>query len=168
MPERNRISSCLPTRPILGAMLLALTAGNAAAQDYNLPASYGAVHLAAGFTIDPHYVSVQAGGGNARSCGNGSTFYFADAPDFELTYSAAGYPLTILAQGSGELALLINRPDRSMACVSTATPYVVGGKPFYHVENAPSGVYDIWVGAPSGAYPAAEIIISERGYQYFE
>ncbi len=104
----------LLTSGLVAAGLLGLAA-TASAQDYTQPATYGNVTLVSGFTPDPHNIQLQSGG-STQVTQPGCTGYVANAPDYELTFTAGSLPLNIYVKSESDTTLLINLPDGSWAC----------------------------------------------------
>jgi hypothetical protein len=130
---------------VTGAFLgLAMLAGPAVAQNFNLNPSYGSVRLNAGFMPDPYVVRVRAGGDNYFQGGGGCPGggWFANAPDFRVFYQAGGYQFSIYARAGGDTMLLVNDPNGNWFCnddYSGLDPAVVFDRPR-------SGRYEIWAG----------------------
>lgn len=138
-------------------------ASAAAAQDYSLPAGYGSTTLNSGFLPDPVAVSLQAGGSiDASTIGAwGCVGQIANAPDYELTFSAGSLPLFLSVESSADTTLVVNGPDGSWYCNDDFD----GLNPGLEFSPAQSGVYDIWVGTywSGDGYPDATLYISEIG-----
>jgi hypothetical protein len=135
--------------------------------DYTLPALFGEVSLRAGFTPDPYVVELQAGGPlDASDAGAGGDMEYCpgnitQAPSVELTWDGSGGPLYIFAESDRDNTLAINLPDGSWVCDDDSG---AGVNAAISLENAPSGVYDIYVGVFSGTDTApARLSISELG-----
>ena len=135
-------------------------AGSATAQDWRLPANYGAVTLYSGFTPDPFTVNVVAGGqinaGNSVSAS--CRGWISGAPDVELTYSAGSLPLIISVNSGSDTTLVINGPDGRWYCDDDGGE---GLNPSLRWGSPPSGTYDIWVGSYNGQGASATLSISE-------
>lgn len=133
----------------------------AAAQDFTLDPTFGAVTLNAGFTPDPTTVDLVAGGGiDAGNLGNGCIGMIANAPDYRLNYTAGGYSLFIAAIASEDTTLVINAPDGSWYCDDDGAGYP---NPMVVFDSPMSGQYDIWVGTYGTGNPSATLHISELG-----
>jgi len=142
----------------------ALTAAAPAqAQNASADPSYGSVQLASGFTPDPHTVQIQAGGSiDAARLGNSCVGFIADAPDFDLYWTAGSgsLPLAISAASSADTTLVINGPDGNWYCDDDGG--LNGLNPSIVFQNPVSGLYDIWIGTyTSGSFQAATLAISE-------
>lgn len=137
---------------ILG-LALTLVVGSAASQNFDLQPSFGTIVLASGFTPDPRYVNVTAGGGiRADRLGPDCTGTIANAPDLRLHYTAGNLPLYIFAQSAADVTLVVNLPDGTWVCNDDH----VGTDPGIVLLRPQSGQYDIWVGVFGGgrAVPA--------------
>lgn len=124
-----------------------------------LRAAFGEVVLSAGFRPDPHRVSMTAGGTIAASGVSAScTGSIAEAPDYQVTYSAGSLPLTFRTESSTDTTLVINGPDGSWYCDDDS-----GGGTNAQVRFAKpgSGVYDIWVGTYRGGTNPATLVVTE-------
>lgn len=145
------------TFAVLGLMTLA--AQSAVAQNPSATPSYGDVRLSAGFLPDPHETSVTAGGSNEVNVGRCSFGYVSNAPDVDLYYvTSGGSDLYIYVRSGDDTTLLINTPDGSWSCddddLGDMNPVVI-------IRNAPSGLYDIWVGTYGDDLASATVYISE-------
>lgn len=141
----------------LAAMLASAT--GAAAQDASATATYGQTRLRSGFTPDPHSIRITAGGSiDASRIGSPCTGSIANAPDYEVTYTAGSLPLYIYAQADSDTTLVVNGPDGQWYCDDDSN----GGLNPQVTFNSPrSGTYDIWVGTFGGGTAAATLHISE-------
>ncbi|GAA0645756.1 peptidase [Brevundimonas lenta] len=134
-------------------------ASNSAMPDTNLRATYGEVSLRAGFTPDPHRVSLMAGGNiPAGNVASGCTGSIARAPDYQIEYSAGALPLSIRTQSSSDTTLVVNGPDGLWYCDDDSAG--ASNAQVYFSKPSP-GVYDIWVGTYSGGTTAAALLITE-------
>jgi hypothetical protein len=138
-----------------------MAAGSVAAQDWRLPANFGAANLSYGFTPDPYTVNVVSGGTIDASSAISSSCRGAisNAPDFELTYSAGSLPLIISVNSNSDTTLVINGPDGRWYCDDDGGNQ--GLNPSLRWNSPPSGTYDIWVGSYSGGNASATLSISE-------
>lgn len=127
----------------------------------SLDATYGSVSLSAPFSTDPHTVSISAGGSvdvDVTGCGYG---FVAMAPDYDLTYTGSGGTLYFFVRSDEDTTLLINKPDASWICDDDS---LGDSNPVVTIPNAPSGLYDIWVGTYSdGDLASATLYISTKG-----
>ncbi|WP_306015037.1 hypothetical protein [Oceanicaulis sp. MMSF_3324] len=132
---------------------------------------FGAGVLRAGFLPDPSVIEVEAGGpiqaGMAVEDGVTAIGYctgdITREPTYELTYEAGGNaPLFISAISDDDTTLVVNGPDGAWMCDDDGG---MGVNPLLTVENAPSGVYDIYVGRfyGEGETSDATLYISEIG-----
>jgi hypothetical protein len=148
-------------RKFISASLLALAlAAPAAAQDTGANPSYGQVNLDAGFTPDPHRVSLSAGGSvDASNIGSPCTGMVANAPDVRLVYSSGSLPLIISVNSDYDTTLVVNAPDGLWYCDDDSGE---GVNPSVRFNKPMSGRYEIWVGTYSaGEYRQATLDISE-------
>lgn len=129
--------------------------------DLSLDPTYGRVSLSAPFSTDPHTVSISAGGSvdvDISGCGYG---YVARAPDYNLTYTGSGSSLYFFVRSDEDTTLLINKPDASWICDDDS---LGDSNPVVTIPNAPSGLYNIWVGTYSdGDLASATLLISSKG-----
>lgn len=150
----------LTTSAAIAAAAIAFiaSASPAAAQNAGLTANSGEISLDSGFTPDPYRVSLVSGGGIDGSALPGACVgMISDAPDFELTYSSSGGPLTFRTQSGGDTTLIINGPDGRWYCDDDSGGGVNARVTF---GSAPSGTYDVWVGAIGGS-ASATLLITE-------
>lgn len=129
------------------------------AQDPGADPTYGDVHLSAGFTPDPHRISLTAGGSHEVDEGRCSYGYVANRPDVDLYFDSRGRgTLYIYVRSDDDTTLLINLPDGSWVCnddgFGNRNPIVV-------INNASGGLYDIWVGTYGDDMASARLYISE-------
>jgi hypothetical protein len=120
------------------------------------------VSLSAGFVPDPVTVELYSGGGEqASDLGSSCVGTVASSPDVVLNFRSAGGRLAIGVLSGSDTSLVINGPDGRFYCNddnSGLNPGLVWGQ-------APSGQYDIWVGAVGDAGPAT-LIITEGSLDY--
>ena len=128
--------------------VLAVLATGASAQQ--------SVSLSAGFLPDPVTIDTYSGGGNdASSVGRNCVGRIGDGPDVVLNFRSSGGRLAIGVVSSSDTSLIINGPDGRYYCnddTNGLDPALVWG------SNAPSGQYDIWVGAVGEPAPATVVI----------
>jgi hypothetical protein len=102
------------------------------------------INLSAGFMPDPVTRQIFSGGGrDASDISSGCSGMIAETPDIVLNFDSSGGRLAIGARSSGDTSLVINGPDGRWFCnddTNGLNPALVWGR-------APSGQYDIWVGA---------------------
>ena len=117
------------------------------------------MRLNGGFTPDPASVSLTAGGSQEVQLGECNYGHVATAPDVDLYYQGnASRTLYIYAQADEDITLLVNLPDGSWACNDDG---LGGTNPLIVVHNAPSGLYDVWVGSYGTGMVRAALKISE-------
>lgn len=133
------------------AVLVAVVAGTAVAQDFSLNPTYGTLNLTAGFTPDPQVVAVQSGGSiNAQTLSSSCAGFIANAPDVRLNYTpGTGLPLIISANSSADTTLVVNGPDGSWYCDDDSGN--AGMNPMVRFNSPRGGQYDIWVGTYGNA-----------------
>jgi hypothetical protein len=148
------------TLAAVAAIATVAAAGAAAAQDWRLPPTYGAVTLSAGFMPDPNVTSLQSGGSiDASRLGGGCTGFVAGAPDVDLHYTAGNFPLTISVVAQADTTLVVHGPDGRWYCNDDAN----GANPAIRFQRPASGLYDIYVGTYGNSQLApAQLIITER------
>lgn len=149
----------------IGALALAAAValpGIALAQNAGLTANFGEVRLNAGFTPDPHRVSLTAGGSiDAYSDTNlpaACVGDISDAPDYEVTYSAGSLPLVFRTRSSTDTTLIINGPDGRWYCDDDSWG---DGDAEVRFNKPSSGTYDIWIGTFNGGVAPATLMITE-------
>lgn len=133
--------------------------------DFALPALAGDHALQAGFLPDPYTINVAAGGPlDAEDSGAGGDGVYCagnvtQAPSVELVWTGEGGPLSLFVESETDTTLVVNMPDGSWMCDDDSGQGVQAALSF---ENAPSGVYDIWVGQFFGTDSAPAVLnISE-------
>ncbi|MFN3597812.1 MAG: peptidase S1 [Rubricoccaceae bacterium] len=144
---------------ILAAAVLALVP-TASAQNFNLDPNYGTVSLSEGFTPDPFEIGVVGGGDQAVAaspeCSYGNV---SAAPDVRLQYDSSGLSdLFLSVVADGDTFLLVNLPDGSWICDDDSFGDL---DPVLHIPSAPSGQYDIWIGAFARNAPEGTLYVSE-------
>ena len=146
----------------LAAALIAAPLSPALAQDPSLNPTFGVLNLEEGFSNDPNWVYLLAGGDVQRSytdavSGDVCRGYFANAPDFRMVFDATGTaPFSITAESYDDPVLLVNGPDGRWYCNDDT----FGLDSAVTFDAPQSGVYDIWVGTygdPQGDYPGAQL-----------
>jgi hypothetical protein len=110
--------------------------------------TFGTVSLNAGFTPDPHTVSVVSGGSvdvYAQNIGSGCTGYAATTPDFRIRWSGSAARLRIffVADGGEDTTLIVNDAVGNWHCNDDHT----GLDPLVELSNPAQGQMDIWVGS---------------------
>ncbi len=141
------------------AVSAAFLASPASAQDVSAAPTYGSIELTSGFMPDPHVIDLTAGGDisvNQGSCNFGQV---ADAPDFDLYYTATeATTLYISAISDEDTTLLVNGPNGRWYCDDDSYGDL---DPIIAIPKAQSGLYDIWVGTYGGELVSATLYISE-------
>lgn len=141
------------------ACVLTAVAAPALAQDASQTANFGEVHLSAGFTPDPHAVTMVAGGSiDASRLGNGCVGKISNAPDYQVTYTAGGLPLVFRTRSGEDTTLVINGPNGSWRCDDDSYG---DGDAEVRFNNPQSGVYDVWVGTYGSTPGRAQLLITE-------
>jgi hypothetical protein len=145
---------------IAAAVVSALVAGVAAAQDPSATATSGGSRQRAGFTPDPITVSIYSGGGidASNAIGGSCVGMIASAPDYEFTYTAGSYPLTFAVNSRSDTSLIINAPDGRWYCNDDSD----GLNPVLRWGSPQSGSYDIWIGAVGEAGSSTLYITENR------
>lgn len=132
-----------------GAVALALCASAASAQER--------LSLSSGFLPDPVEISVYSGGGeDASNLGGSCVGKIASRPDVVLQYDSSGGLLSFSFVSSGDTSLVINGPNGRNYCNDDTN----GLNPVVTWRSAPSGQYDIWIGAV-GEPASGTLLISE-------
>jgi hypothetical protein len=148
-------------RPLLLAVLglLAAAASPARGQDAALDPTYGNVRLRAGFMPDPHTLPLTAGGSVRVAVGRCRYGFVAAAPDVDFHYAGNGRnALYLYARSGSDTTLLVNLPSGAWACNDDG----LGGRdPLLVIRQAPSGLYNLWVGTYSTSTAPATLYISE-------
>jgi hypothetical protein len=130
-----------------------------AAQDVSAPAAFGTITLSAGFTPDPHEISLAAGGSIAVQEGSCTYGNVANAPDVDLHWQAkGGSTLYIFVVAPEDTTLLVNTPNGSWKCDDDGFG---DGDPILVIPKAAAGLYDIWVGTYGEDVVTARLFISE-------
>ena len=135
-----------------------LTASLCAAALLATGASAQTVSLSAGFVPDPVTFDVYSGGPNQASAipgSSGCVGTVAVYADVKLNFSSNGGPLNIGVRSASDTSLIIKSPDGWVCDDDT-----YGLNPSLEWSSAPSGWYEIWVGAVGDGAPAT-IIITE-------
>jgi hypothetical protein len=102
------------------------------------------VSLSAGFVPDPVTFDVVSGGSNdASDLGGSCVGAIASSPDVVVNFRSNGGPLSFGVYSDGDTTLVINAPNGRYYCSDD----VQGLNPSFGWDSAPSGQYDIWVGA---------------------
>jgi hypothetical protein len=123
--------------------------------------TYGRISLGAGFTPDPHTVSIAAGGSvdvDVPGCTYG---YVARNPDLNIDYSGTG-DLNFYVRADIDTVLLINSASMAWLCDDDS---LGDGDPLITIPNATPGIYNVWVGTYSDLddLPSVTLNISAKG-----
>ena len=148
---------------VLAGTMAAMAPGEAAAcPTYNGSPHFGTIALTEGFTPDPYYRQVTAGGTqDIGGCAVPGWGWTARRPDFRIQYNSSGRSaLTFIIRSNTDTVLLINDPYGNWHFDDD------GGQDLgalLKFPNAPGGQWDIWIGTYNRAsgIPAA-LEISER------
>ena len=131
------------------------------AQNYNRRPAFGTYNINAGFTPDPHWVRVRAGGTRPASTVSGCGGSIADAPDVRVNYNAGGgFALTFFVRSNADTIIVVNDPSGAWYCDDDS-----GGNldPQLTFNNPRSGQYDVWIGHYEGGRGIpAQLGITER------
>lgn len=131
---------------------------------------HGQARLNRGFSPDPHRAEVQAGGPiDSTMALTGHTvmegFCFGQitrAPTYRLTWGGRGEPLYISTESTdADTLLLVNAPDGGWWCDDDSAGELNAG---LVIDNAPAGVYDIYVGSFSSEPAPSLLFISQTGW----
>lgn len=131
--------------------------------DVSAAPTYGDVRLDAGFTPDPHTVTLTPGGSiDARTVGDSCQGQVSSAPDVDLYYEPGAFPLYIYVESDEDTTLVINTPDGEWLCDDDSG---VGVNPGVGFKAPAAGLYDIWVGTYGGGVSGtATLNISETNF----
>jgi len=124
--------------------------------DVGATPNYGNIELSAGFSPDPYTESATAGGSyDTSEMGYGG--YVSTAPDFDLYYTPGTYSLTIKAESSEDIILLINTPGGEWLFNDDFD----GLNPGITIDTPEEGLYNIWIGSYNSEPVDATLIITE-------
>jgi hypothetical protein len=141
----------------VAALLAAVCAVTAEAQDATLAPTFGSTTLRPGFLPDPYAKAVVAGGAKQVTVGN-VKMWVAKAPDFSVNYTKGILPLTFYVRSKADTTLLINLPDGTWVADDDSDG---SRNPVIKLNRPQSGRYDIWVGTFNGGNPDATLYITE-------
>lgn len=132
--------------------------------NFSLSPHFGEVSLAAGFTPDPHTVTITSGGMvNTNYLPGECTGWASEAPDFRLSWTGSSEELRFLFEANeygDDATLIINQPDGSWICNDDADYQTLN--PMVILSNPMVGQYDIWVGSyAEGEYITGQLYITE-------
>lgn len=145
------------------AMLVAVFAMPAVAQNWSLNPNYGSYNINSGFVPDPWQITVQAGGNiNVGNNISGCRGYITNQPDVRIYYQAGSFStLSFYVRSNADTTLVINAPNAQWYCNDDFQ----GLNPGITFNGPMSGQYDIWVGAysRSSTGAGATLYVSELG-----
>ena len=126
----------------------------------SMASNFGTVALEAGFVPDPHVVNGTSGGGvDAATLSPGCSGWVSSTPDHVLDARSAFAPLRILAHSTGDVTLVVQKPDGSYVCNDDAE----GTDPVIEAQLS-AGAHRIWVGSyEQGASAQYRLGFSELG-----
>lgn len=149
-------------RVLAATAALALVALPAHAQRIRSSAqgTFGQLQLNAGFTPDPHIVTVNAGGPiDVSTVSNGCQGFIAERPSFTLRYRKGDFPLFIGVVADDDTTLVVKGPNGQWRCDDDSGDDL---NPVINWEEPRSGRYQIWVGRfGTGDLVPAQLYISE-------
>jgi len=125
--------------------------------------TFGQVQLRAGFTPDPHVVTVNAGGPiDVSTVSDNCRGFIAERPSFTLRYRAGDeFPLYVGVVADEDTTLVVKGPNGQWMCDDDSGDNL---NPVISWENPRSGRYQIWVGRfGTGELVPAQLYISEVG-----
>jgi len=128
--------------------------------DWTQPGLFGNINLDAGFTPDPHEISIMAGGDSwlDGEWGVDCIGYVNTAQaDVVLDYTAGDWPLFIYAESDEDTTLIVRAPDGQWHCNDDDR----GLDPGLAFDNPESGRYAIWVGTYIQTTAVTTLSISE-------
>ena len=132
---------------MVAAAAATFMAAPAYAQNINTGAtgSFGQVQLRAGFTPDPHSVTVSAGGeiDSTRASADCTAGYITSRPQFSLRYTPDGRPLYIGATSDVDSTIVVRTPNGQWICNDDSDGSL---NPLATVTEPRRGRYQIWVG----------------------
>lgn len=102
--------------------------------------------LAAGFPLDPTFVSVNGGGEvDARLLGHGCTGYIHRQPVVTVNWTGEADRVRAFFYSDGDPTLVVLTPDGKLVCNDNAREGLLD--PFIETEKPVPGLYRIWVGS---------------------
>lgn len=137
-------------------------AGTTQAVDWRAKPNYGTIELNAGFRPDPYTTSVRAGGAeSARTVGDNCRGFISNAPDMDLNYDAGSTSLTIYAESSADITLIVYDAAGNWHCNDDYSS-AGGTNPAIRWTNPPTGNYNIWIGTyESGGLQDSQLSVTE-------
>lgn len=128
----------------------------------HMPAAFGTIELASGFTEDPLILGMTAGGPVAvqdvlgeGSCAGLASGFIAAKPGYHVDYTAGDYVLRFFTFNLGDadpvldaldpadFTLVVRAPDGSYFCDDDGAGLL---QPLIEFDAPESGVYEVWVG----------------------
>lgn len=130
-----------------------------AAQDINLPATFGVADVASGFAEQS--VTIQAGGDiQASDLGEECGGFIADAPDYVVNYSG-DQGLFIQAFSEQDTTMVVQTPGGEILCNDDSDEL----NPAIRTASGETGTFYVWVGTfdpiSNNTYPDADILVNE-------
>ncbi|WP_439632591.1 hypothetical protein [Glycocaulis sp.] len=130
---------------------------------------HGQTRLRSGFSPNPFSADVQAGGpvdSTLALAGHTTVEGYCygqvtRAPSFRLTWSGQDGPLYISTDSDTDTLLLVNAPDGGWWCDDDSAGNLNAG---LVIDNAPAGVYDIYVGSFDTEPAPSRLFISQTGF----
>ena len=151
-------------RVVAAAAAVALMAAPAYAQSINsrAPGTFGQINLRAGFSPDPHVVTVNAGGPiDVSTVSDNCRGFIAERPSFTLNYRKGDFPLYVGVAADDDTTLVVKGPNGQWMCDDDSGDNL---NPVISWESPRSGRYQIWVGRfGSSDLAPAQLYISEIG-----
>lgn len=136
--------------------------------NYAAEPRYGQTSLRSGFSPDPQYATVRAGGSSDvrqmnldPSCRG---FIAPSQPDYRVNFEAGRYTFRIAACSDEDTTLVVSDGNGNWRCSDDAE----GRNPVLLWNDAPSGAYDVWVGRYQAGEASARIVVSENSGPYCE
>jgi hypothetical protein len=135
--------------------------------DANVPANYGSLDLASGFSPSPSTIDVVSGAAEGSqvdvsllnpdgefNCRGYATI----SPDFSINWTGGGDLLRIFFAAEGDATLIVRTPDGSFVCNDDFD----GLDPLVDIASPAAGEYDVWVGTYfQGENSAGTLYITE-------
>jgi hypothetical protein len=149
VPKFQALKSVVAILTVAAALLLATAA---LAQDNSSPPSPGAptalvaVSPPADFSLDPFFVSLQAGGHvDAAILDKACSGFVPTMPSVAFDYQGKGDQLRAFFYSDGDPVLVLQKPDGSFLCNDNTNPQLLD--PTVTVAAPAKGRYNIWVGS---------------------
>lgn len=122
--------------------------------------------LAAGFPLDPFFVSVNGGGDlDASTLSEECTGYINESPIVSLNWSGTAKEAHLFFYSDQDPTLVVQMPDGSYLCNDDAHEGLLD--PTISMKNPPAGQYNIWVGSydEGQLLPGVLVITTKSDYQ---